>query len=86
MSIVYVIVEDDKSDGQTDVIGVVDSTDKADALILKYYGQDNLMHLGTSDVREGGIEWIKRYLIFGHGKYPDYHVVITLMWFNLNEI
>lgn len=80
VDIVYVIVEHDPKRQETDVIGVASSQIESNKMIDEYYRNYEVLHY--NDVRDGGIEWVKRIKIYPDGS--EYE--LTLMDFRLDSI
>ena len=80
-NVVYVLHERDLQNNSIDILGVATSLEDADRMMQGYYGFFKLVEF--RDVRDSGIEWVKRITLEGAFGY-EYEV--TLMDFSLNSI
>ena len=76
------IHEHDHDDKEDIVIGVADSVEKADEVIEKYYGKENMTEISFNDIRDSTLQYSK---VLEIGTLP-YKVAITLEWFTINSI
>lgn len=81
-NIVYVLIEQDLQDNETNVIGVADSVENAQKVMDRYYGTyelSNYRYIGNSQ-----LEWEKTIevdmFLENVSKYK-----VTLQWFELNK-
>jgi hypothetical protein len=78
---VFVLTERDPEDGQILIIGVADSLENADKLMLDYYRQFTVTRF--KDVRDSGIEWYKDVELTDINGYT-YKYTCTLQSFTIN--
>lgn len=69
--------------GGAEVIGVVDTLEKAEEIIKEYYGEHKV--LSHQNIREGNIEYSKLLEVKDHEQ-NLYKVKIYLEWFTLNSL
>ncbi len=82
--IAYVIVVNDKDSHETFVIGVAESPNQAKEMITEYYGVGQHGVIETTDVRDGGIEFIMKIQYdWNDEKYFDF---VTVQSFNIGVI
>jgi len=83
MKEVLIIHEKDFDDYKQSVIGVANSVENAEKIIIEYYG--DYKELSHRDTRDSSIEYSKRLEVKDH-LYEPYIVEISLQWFSLNKI
>jgi hypothetical protein len=81
---ILVIIEENLSYNEFDVIGSADSVENAEILIKKYYG-DYIEQLKFNHNEYPNIAYSKILEIIENNS-QTYKVKITLQWFNLNEM
>ena len=79
---VFVLSEYDPADGQTIVIGVVDSWENADKLMSDYYNDFKVVKY--QDIRDSGIEW-KKNIELSDIAGNTYYYNCTLQSFRVNN-
>jgi hypothetical protein len=83
LKILYVIWEQDLSDNEEDIIGVADSVEEVERMILKYYGECKI--ISNRKIEESGIEFIRRMEV-NDWNADKYEVLLTIRYFGLNDI
>lgn len=83
-NMLIVIHETDLSDNEQIVIGVASSVEKANELILKYYGK--FTEISYNDIRDSNLEYSKVIEVQDF-QFEIYHrYKLLLEWFELDEI
>lgn len=82
---VLVIHEKDTTDNEHTVIGVCDSVEHANELVIEYYGVGNFKDVSFSDIRDSNIECQRVLCVNDSINGGIYNVVLTYEWFELNK-
>lgn len=78
-----IIHEEDMTDNEMSVIGVAETPQKAEEMILGYYGSFETK--SYRDIRDSNLEYEKILEVLDHENKP-YEVKIVLEWSTLNSI